>query len=105
MKKKSTEIKIPEHSKDMKSSYKTKFHDLLDLTRSSFHELSQPVTVLLGYSELMLSNMDINDPLYNKLHEINKQAEKTNEIIRRMRMKIKYISEENTSDSKVIGKI
>lgn len=86
-------------------SYKIKFKNLLELTRSICHELSQPVTILLGYSEMMLSNMETNDPLYNKLNEINKQADKTDEIIRRMHRNVKYISEDNTSDSVIIGKI
>ncbi|MFH2046932.1 MAG: histidine kinase dimerization/phospho-acceptor domain-containing protein [Pseudomonadota bacterium] len=108
---KNTEIKMPVNSTTACSSsaeddtYKSKFHDLRDLTRSIFHELSQPITILLGYSEIMLSNMDTNDPLYKKLHEINKQADKADEIIRRMHNKIKYIEEDNTSGSKIIGKI
>lgn len=108
---KNTEIKMPvnsataDASSSEDNSYKIKFHNLCNLTRSIFHELSQPITILLGYSEIMLSNMDANDPLYNKLLEINKQADKADEIIRRMHNKIKYIEEDNTSDSKIIGKI
>ena len=86
-------------------SYKIKFHDFRDLIRAICHELSQPVTILLGYSEMVLSNMGVNDPLYNKLNEINNQADKTDEIIRRLHRKIKYIEEDNIFGSEIIGKI
>lgn len=114
IKKENTEITMPEHSTtDMSAikesvenkSYRIKFQDLFDLTRSICHELSQPITILLGYSEMMLLNTEKNDPLYKKLSEINKQADKTDEIIRRMQKKIKYIAEESISGSEIIGKI
>ncbi|MGB5158692.1 PAS domain S-box protein [Desulfobacterium sp. N47] len=86
-------------------AYRYMFQNLIDLTRSSCHELSQPITILMGYSEMMLSNMETNNPLYNKLLEINKQADKTDEIIRRMHKKIKYITEDDFSGNDIIGKI
>jgi len=84
-------------------AYLLKLQGFLETTRIVCHELSQPVTVILGYSEMVLSNKAQDDPQYEKLLEIQKQAAKIEEITRKLRYMAKYITNDNIPGIEVIG--
>jgi len=85
------------------TAYLAKLQSFLKTSRMICHELSQPITVILGYSEMVLSNMDKNDPQYEKLIEIQKQAGSMEEITRKLRYMAKYISNDDISGIEIIG--
>jgi len=86
-----------------KIDYKTKLEKCLIETRAICHELSQPITVISGYSELLLLNKKEDDPKYEKLFEIKKQADIIDKIVRRLRYLVKYTTSENSSGNEIIG--
>ncbi|RPH52371.1 MAG: hypothetical protein EHM85_02995 [Desulfobacteraceae bacterium] len=83
--------------------YKKKFQQLLDATRSICHELSQPITVISGYSELLLLKKTEKDPQYEKLLEIKKQADIIDGTIRRLRSVLKYSMSNGLPGNEIIG--
>jgi len=80
-----------------------KLQDFLQTTRLICHELSQPITVILGYSEMVLSDKAKDDPQCEKLLEIQKQAAMIEEITRKLRYMAKYISNDNIPGIEIIG--
>lgn len=84
-------------------AYLSKLQGFLETARLICHELSQPITVILGYSEMVLSNKAQDDPQYEKLLEIQKQAGKIEEITRKLRYLAKYITNDNIPGTEIIG--
>lgn len=80
-----------------------KLEKLLLTTRAACHELSQPVTIISGYSELLLMNKKQDDPQYEKLSEIKKQAEIINKAVRRLRDQVKYTTIDSSPGNDIIG--
>ncbi len=85
------------------NAYMLKLQDFLQTTRLICHELSQPITVILGYSEMVLSDKAKDDPQCDKLLEIQKQAAMIEEITRKLRYMAKYISNDNIPGIEIIG--
>ncbi|MDQ1330083.1 MAG: two-component system, response regulator PdtaR [Thermodesulfobacteriota bacterium] len=83
--------------------YMKKFEQLLETTRSICHELSQPITVISGYSELLLLKKTEKDQQYERLLEIKKQADIIDGTIRRLRNVVKYSTSENGAGNDIIG--
>jgi len=48
------------------------------------HEINQPLTVILGYSELLLSNITKDNPNFSALKELNKHIIRLGEITRKL---------------------
>jgi len=94
-----SELKRAEEEKN----HLSKLQGFLETTRSICHELSQPVTVISGYSEILLLNRTEDDPQYEKLFEIKKQADIIDKIVRRLRYLVKYTMSDNSSGSEIIG--
>lgn len=94
-----SELKRAEEEK----AHLSKLRGFLETTRSICHELSQPITVISGYSELLLLNKTEDDPQYEKLFEIKKQADIIDKIVRRLRYLVKYTMSDNSSGNEIIG--
>jgi PAS domain S-box-containing protein len=88
---------------DMEKDHLSKLRGFLETTRSICHELSQPVTVISGYSEILLLNRTEDDPQYEKLFEIKKQADTIDKIVRRLRYLVKYTMSDNSQGNEIIG--
>ena len=86
-----------------KIDYQMKLEKCLLTTRAICHELSQPVTVISGYSEILLLNRTEDDPQYEKLFEIKKQADIIDKIVRRLRYLVKYTTSDNSPGNEIIG--
>jgi signal transduction histidine kinase len=88
---------------ERENAYLLKLQGFLETTRLICHELSQPITVILGYSEMVLLNCAKDDPQYEKSLEIQKQAGKIDEITRKLRYMAKYMTDDSISESQIIG--
>lgn len=86
-----------------KIDYQMKLEKCMLTTRAICHELSQPVTVISGYSEILLLNKTEDDPQYEKLFEIKKQADIIDKIVRRLRYLVKYTTSDNPQENEMIG--
>lgn len=94
-----SELKRAEEEK----AHLSKLKGFLETTRLICHELSQPVTVISGYSEILLLNRTEDDPQYEKLFEIKKQADIIDKIVRRLRYLVKYTTSDNSPGNEIIG--
>src|SRR5205807_10391131 len=54
------------------------------LTSAVAHELNNQVTVIIGYSDLVSSEISVADPLSEHLTEINKAAERAASLSRQL---------------------
>lgn len=48
------------------------------------HDFNNMLTVIRGYSELLLSRFDKNDPIHKKIKQIDRSAEKTEKLTRQL---------------------
>ena len=59
-------------------------HVLMETAGAAAHEINQPLTVIIGISQLILKMMPSNDSHRDNVEEIKKAGQKVNEIVRRM---------------------
>jgi DNA-binding response OmpR family regulator len=80
---------------------KEKLQVIFEMTGAICHELSQPMQAISGNSELMLMNVQEDDPLYRHIKTIKKQVDRMGNII----WKLKRVTRYKTKDyihSKII---
>jgi signal transduction histidine kinase len=63
---------------------------ILCLVETIFGELSQPMTVVLGLSDLLLAKVDQDDPLAGDLTTLLRQANRISEIAEGINYVIRY---------------
>lgn len=61
-----------------------RFRGVLEMAGAACHELSQPLQVVLGLSQLIGSSISKDDPLYEKLEKMNLQIDKMGGIIQKI---------------------
>jgi len=75
---------------------------VLEMAGTVCHELNQPLQAILGYSQLLMFDIDVNDPLYEKAERIVEQVHRMKTINSKL-MKVteyetKYYLEEKIID-------
>jgi signal transduction histidine kinase len=88
--KQSINQKEVEHTMQQIHSNSTETEALLLVIGTSVHELNQPMTVVLGLSELLLSEADPGSPLATDLDTITKEIRHMNEILRGLSLLAHY---------------
>ena len=63
---------------------------LAELAGAAAHELNQPLTSIIGYSELLCRQLPVQGPLSHAASVIINQAERMAEIVRRIGKITKY---------------
>jgi response regulator RpfG family c-di-GMP phosphodiesterase len=81
---------------------KKKLEAILEMAITISHEFSQPLSVILGYSEMLLDSIDENDPHYMKIKEILASGLKMKEIIRKVQNITDYKSAAYAGDLKMV---
>jgi len=66
------------------------------------HEFSQPLSVIIGYTDMLLSTMEKEDPHYAKLKKILDNGEALAEVIRKVRSITNYKSITYTGDARMV---
>ncbi len=74
----------------MELSYKRKLQGVIEMAGAVCHEMNQPLQTILGYSELILLDIEPGHPLYKKLVNLKKEIEKMGKITRNLMQIIKY---------------
>jgi two-component system cell cycle response regulator len=82
--------KIQEQQKELLE--KEKLQSILEMAVTISHEFSQPLSVIIGYADMLLNTMEKNDPMYHKLKKIMDNGEALAEVIRRVRSITNYKS-------------
>ena len=69
---------------------KEKFKGVIEMSGAICHEINQPLMVITGYSEILLMDIQKDDPQYNMLNKINGQAHRIGEITKKLMRITKY---------------
>ncbi len=67
-----------------------KLQVIFEMTGTICHELSQPMQAISGNSELILMNIQENDPLYRRIKTIKEQVERMGNITRKLKQVTRY---------------
>lgn len=92
--------KIQKQQKELME--KEKLQSILEMAVTISHEFSQPLSVIIGYTDMLMSTMEKSDPIYPKLKKIFENGENLAEIIRKVRSITNYKSITYASGSRMI---
>jgi two-component system, cell cycle response regulator len=92
--------KIQEQQKELLE--KEKLQSILEMAVTISHEFSQPLSVIIGYTDMLLSTMEKDDPIYSKLRKILDNGEALAEVIRKVRSITNYKSITYTGEAKMV---
>lgn len=92
--------KIQEQQKELLE--KEKLQSILEMAVTISHEFSQPLSVIIGYTDMLLSTMEKEDPHYSKLKKILDNGEALAEVIRKVRSITNYKSITYTGDARMV---
>ena len=67
-----------------------KLQVIFEMTGAICHELSQPMQAISGNSELILMNIQKNDPLYRNIKAIKEQIDRMGNITRKLKRVTRY---------------
>ncbi len=74
----------------MELSYKRKLQGVIEMAGAVCHEMNQPLQTILGYSELILFDIQPIHPLYDKLINLRNEIDKMAKITRNLMQIIKH---------------
>lgn len=92
--------KIQEQQKELLE--KEKLQSILEMAVTISHEFSQPLSVIIGYTDMLLSTMEKSDPNYAKLKKILANGEILAEIIRKVQSITNYKSITYSGESRMV---
>lgn len=69
---------------------KEKLQVIFEMTGAICHELSQPLQAISGYSELMLMNIQEDNPFYQNIKTIKEQVDRMGDITRKLKRMTRY---------------
>lgn len=67
-----------------------KLQVIFEITGTICHELTQPMQAISGNSELILMNIQENDPLYRNIKAIKEQVDRMGDITRKLKQVTRY---------------
>ena len=67
-----------------------KLQTIFEMTGAICHELSQPMQAISGNSELILMNIQENDPLYRNIKTIKEQVDRMGNITQKLKQVTRY---------------
>jgi signal transduction histidine kinase len=75
---------------------------IAELAGTAAHELNQPLTSVMGYSELLKKRMVASDPHYRAIDTILREAERMAEIVRKIGRITKYETKAYVGGTQII---
>lgn len=81
---------------------KEKLQGVIELAGTVCHELSQPMQIISGISDLVLLNISQNNDLYKKLSKIQEQVERMAELTMKLRDITRYETKTYSGETKII---
>lgn len=81
---------------------KEKLQGVIELAGTVCHELSQPMQIISGISDLVLMNISKNDDLYKKLSKIKEQIERMAGLTTKLRDITRYETKTYSGETKII---
>ena len=74
----------------------------IEMAGSIAHEINQPLTGILGYLALIKEDLKPEDPLMSDLQEVERQAERISDLVKRFRNVVKIETKTYIGESKII---
>jgi PAS domain S-box-containing protein len=81
---------------------KERLSALMEMAGATAHELNQPLTTILGATEMIMRKTDEKDPQFRQLSLIAKEAKRLASMIRKIRKVIQYETKPYLEDVKII---
>ncbi len=81
---------------------KEKLQGVIEMAGAACHELNQPLQAISGYAELVMMEMDENNPLYAMVAEIKKESVRLGEITRKLNNITRYETVDYISGRRII---
>jgi signal transduction histidine kinase len=88
------QIKVMQTGEEMQRNateediYLKKLRGIIEIAEDVLHEMNQPMQAILGYTEILLINTSIDNPIYEKLTMIKKQTIRLSNLTKKL-IKIK----------------
>ena len=79
-----------------------KFQALLETAGAICHELNQPIQAVSGYSEILMMNLEGDDPTFDKVKKILEMAKKMGSITKKLTMITRYETKEYLRGLKIV---
>jgi len=79
-----------------------KLQGVLEMSGAICHELNQPLQIISGYSELLLTNISENNPIHGKLATIRRQIERMGSITNKLMMIKDYETQDYAGFSRIV---
>jgi PAS domain S-box-containing protein len=92
-----TDLKQAEEERALRQ----KLEGVLEMAGAACHELNQPLTTILGYSELLMDGMDKKNPIYERIQIVHDAVRHLGEITGKI-MNIKKYETIDYIDAKII---
>ena len=80
---------------------KDRLQGVLELSGTVSHEMSQPLMSTLGYFDLILMDMPVDDPNYSRINKIQTQLARMSNITKKL-MKISRYQTKNYLNGKIL---
>ncbi len=74
----------------------------MEMAGSIAHEINQPLTGIMGYISLIREETEKDSPLQEDLYEIEKQADRINDLIKKFRNVVKVKTKEYVGETQII---
>jgi PAS domain S-box-containing protein len=82
---------------------KEKLQSALEMTGAVCHEMNQPIMAITCYSELLLNNLDKDDPIFDKIEKIHTQSIRTGNITKKLMNLSRYETKDYTKGEKIVN--
>lgn len=75
---------------------------IVELAGAAAHELNQPLTSVLGWSELLIRKVEEQDPQYRPLSIIRREAERMADVVRKLGRITRHETTEYVGDTRIL---
>lgn len=79
-----------------------KFQGVIEMAGAVCHELNQPMQAISGYTELLMMDIDDQDPRYGRIEKIKTQVDRMGEITKKLMRITKYVTRGYLGSKKII---
>ncbi|MBW1855312.1 MAG: hypothetical protein JRJ00_11655 [Deltaproteobacteria bacterium] len=100
-----TELKKSEirgKNSEKEQLHRGRLEGVLEMAGAVCHEMSQPMQIILGNSDLLLKHMSENNKLYDKINKIREGIDRMRAITSKIKSITKYETKDYIGDIKII---